>query len=289
MFYMVKKIWRRIFSQRPEPPTANASPFDVDPRECGLVDAMRSGWYGADGELFTGFQVKPEDTVLDFGCGEGGTTLYLARQGSLVLFADAELEKINSISKRMGDTPARGWQAIHCESEVLPIADACVDKIIVMEVLEHVSDPQRTLKELVRVAAPGARFLITVPDPKAELLQKEIAPRAHFMQPNHVRIFARDEFDTLVQSAGLTIEKKDYAGFYWSLWMCFYWVCQRALNAPTTGATLDKIQPPYHPLLKQWAATWQMFIGMPESTELKSVLDKFLPKSQIIIARKASL
>jgi 2-polyprenyl-3-methyl-5-hydroxy-6-metoxy-1,4-benzoquinol methylase len=282
---MIRRLWQRVRARFVAPPVGVFSA--ADPRDCGLADAVQSGWFNQDsGELYSGFRIERDNTVLDFGCGEGGATMYVARQGAEVIFADSELEKIDALEARVRTTAARAWRGVHCQTDLLPLADGSVDKVIAMEVLEHVRDPQLTLSELVRVAAPGAQFLLAVPDPAAEALQKHIAPAAHFMAPNHVRVFQRDEFDQLVKDAGLAIEKKDYSGFYWSLWMCFYWVCQRADNAPNSGATLDKIAPPYHPLLERWAATWLTFIGMPESAELKAVLDKFLPKSQIIIARK---
>lgn len=280
---------RRIFEAKKSVPAQDAETCAAvaDPRFSGLVDAAQSGWYRQDSdELFKGFRIESSDTVLDFGCGEGIATLFAAQRGAAVIFADSELDKINSIKVRIADTPARSWQAILCDNDSLPLPDECVDKVIAMEVLEHVNDPKITLRELIRVAAPGAQFLLSVPDTLSENLQKHIAPAAHFLAPNHVRIFQRDEFDQLVKSAGLIIERKEYTGFYWSLCMCFYWVCQRSLQAPTAGATLDKIVPPYHLLLEQWAATWLTLIRMPESAELKTMLDELLPKCQVIVARK---
>jgi hypothetical protein len=45
---------------------------NVDPRLCGLIDAVKRGWYQQEiGELYKGFKITREDIVLDVvGCGE---------------------------------------------------------------------------------------------------------------------------------------------------------------------------------------------------------------------------
>ncbi len=155
-----------------------------------------------------------------------------------------------------------------------------------MEMLEHVQDPAGVMKELVRVGRPGALYLISVPDAKGELLQKKFADPAHFEEPNHVRIFTSSELEQLVVEAGLVVEGRQTTGFYWVIWMCFFWVCQKASGEPYDGATLDKITPPYPPVLNSWADTWLKFLQLPDAVPIKQELDSFLPKSRIIVARK---
>lgn len=64
------------------------------------------------------------------------------------------------------------WDYIHVvhgiidifgDAHVLPIADASVDTILSLEVLEHVPDPDRCVAEMARALRPGGKLLITVP------------------------------------------------------------------------------------------------------------------------------
>jgi SAM-dependent methyltransferase len=64
------------------------------------------------------------------------------------------------------------WDYIHVvhgiidifgDAHVLPVADASVDTILSLEVLEHVPDPDRCVAEMARALRPGGKLLITVP------------------------------------------------------------------------------------------------------------------------------
>ena len=76
-----------------------AVPKDVDPRFCGLQDAVRRGWYRLEtGELFAGFQVTRKDVVLDVGCGEGNAALFCAR--GRMLFAPIRMPEKSKRSRK---------------------------------------------------------------------------------------------------------------------------------------------------------------------------------------------
>ena len=168
----------------------------------------------------------------------------------------------------------------------LPVADASMSRVISMEVLEHVEDPAAFLRELVRVGQPGALYLLAVPDPVGENIQKDFAPRYYFERPNHIHIFEREEFGRLVTDAGLEIVRRDAFGFFWTFWMFLYWSMAKQAGGEMEGISHDVVQPPYPPILNDWAKLWHQVIKMPEAAPMKQALDQLLPKSQVIIARK---
>lgn len=257
------------------------------PRLSGLKDAVMAGWYNnATSELMTGFPIAPEDIVLDVGCGEGGATLFSARQGAYVVFSDLDRDKVEQLAEQVAQTDARGFKALVGDTNPLPLADNYASRIIAIEMLEHTDSPLKILQELARVGQPGALYLITVPDPVAEKLQRGIAPPEYFQAPNHVHIFERDEFEDTVKAAGLEVVHRTSYSFYWSMYMFLFWVTEDAEGRDFDGAILDRIKPPYHPLLQSWASTWQQLLALPRGPELKKILDEFMPKAQVIIARK---
>lgn len=99
------------------------------------------------------------------------------------------------------------------------VADGSVDLLIACDVLEHVPDHLRGMREIFRVLAPGGTAILTVPqqdglaqtrsdptitDPEERLRQ--------FGQEDHVRIFG-DDFVPLLQSAGFAVRAVDERDF----------------------------------------------------------------------------
>src|SRR5690554_5210127 len=135
------------------------SPDFVDARDCGLIDAVKSGWYQAESnELFKGFSVSSEDSVVDLGCGAGGATLFCANRGAAVTYIDINPQTIKRLSEKVSQTNAREHQGIVSNSYPLPLEDNVASRVIAMEVIEHVDDPLATLKELARIGQSGALY-----------------------------------------------------------------------------------------------------------------------------------
>jgi len=259
----------------------------IDSRDCGLVDAVMGGWFqNATDELFRGFPIAADDVVLDLGCGHGGSTLFCARRGAHVIFTDSEAAKVEALRGKVRETPGRQFDGIVSNSLPLPLADNLASKIIALEVLEHVEQPLAILQELVRVGRPGAQYFISVPDQASEEAQRIVAPAQHFELPNHINVFSREAFASLVESAGLIIEARDYYGFYWTLWMMLFWSTKQAEGHVFNGATHDQLEGPFHPLLNSWASLWYATISLPGGDKIRAALDQALPKTQIILARK---
>jgi ubiquinone/menaquinone biosynthesis C-methylase UbiE len=266
--------------------TKAAAQQDADPRMCGLIDAMKRGWYQSKaGELFIGFKVTADDIVLDVGCGDGGATLFCARQGAHVVFSDVNATKIKALIKKANKTKARKVEGFVSDTTPLPLPDEYATKILSMEMLEHTSNPEKILAELVRVGKPGAQYLITVPDSRSEMLQKPFANPIYFSEPNHIQIFNKKRFVRLVKNSGLKMERYDSYSFYWTVFMSLFWIVQQ--QDCFKDAVLDHIKPPYHPVLQSWSNTWAGLLKLNGSEKLLESFDKYLPKAQIIIARKA--
>ena len=61
----------------------------------------------------------------------------------------------------------------HENAETLSLADGSVDLVVSCDVLEHVSDPEAVVAEIVRVLRPGATAILTFPmDPHRERNQR---------------------------------------------------------------------------------------------------------------------
>ena len=277
MIERIRKLFRRSAPAVPAdaPVSLHTAPVEPVPADFTLVDATLSGWFREEtGELLEGFPISPDDHVLDVGCGDGVFIGFCARRGAEITFADIDAGKIAAVTARLQESSARAIHPLVSDANPLPLPDSYADKVIAMEVMEHVDNPPAFLQELVRVGKPGALYLLSVPDAASERVQQHLAPPGHFAKPNHINVFDREAFEKLVTDAGLVVERKAYYGFYWSIFWAFFWTCDQDLS------------PPWHPLLESWARTWEMMLKMRDGPRIKQALDEALPKSQAIIARK---
>jgi 2-polyprenyl-3-methyl-5-hydroxy-6-metoxy-1,4-benzoquinol methylase len=248
----------------------------VDPFELGLYDAALSGWFNNDtGELMAGCPIGPDDVVLDVGCGDAGVTDFCARRGARIIITDVNGERLAEAAKRLSDLSGRQVEFYETDSDPLPLPSESVTRVVCTEVLEHVDDPAALVAELARVGRPGALYVISVPDPVQEGLQKHLAPAVHFQKPNHIHVFEREEFAELLRGAGLTIERRYYYGYFWAVFWLLFWQCQVPLDEAAS-----------HPVLQNWTRTWQSVLDCKDGLRTKRLLDRFMPKSQLIIARK---
>lgn len=246
-------------------------------RDIGLHDAYLSGWFQTEtGELVTGVPISHRDIVVDVGCGEGGFLSFCAEQRAQVIGVDLDDEALEIARTRMASSRAASWELHSANAESLPVASDFATRVLCTEVLEHVENPETVLKELYRIGAPGCLYVITVPDSVQEHMQKHVAADIYFQHPNHVRIIAREDVAELVRSAGLEVLSQKGFGFYWSVWWAMFWGCESDFKTAE------------HPALMHWALAWGELMKTEEGRRIKEGLDRFLPKSQLVIARKAA-
>jgi len=95
--------------------------------------------------------------VLDVGCGMGMYTSAFLRYTSHVFGVEIEADRVT-------EARARAKGVARSVGETLPFADNTFDVVFSHEVLEHVADDRLCARELVRVARPGGRIVIFVPN-----------------------------------------------------------------------------------------------------------------------------
>lgn len=104
---------------------------------------------------------SPPRNVLDVGCGRGGVTRELRRRYSdlscvgLDVFVDPDFDYSSVFDH---------FQQADLNSEGFPIDVGNFDLIILLDVLEHLYDPEQTLEQIRMVARPGCKILISLPN-----------------------------------------------------------------------------------------------------------------------------
>lgn len=226
---------------------------------------------------FPGFDITGADIVVDVGCGEGLVCAYAGHQGADVVGLDIESSLIERVNETMRAVPARSFRGIVGDANPIPLPDGFASVVVATEVMEHVDDPSRFLAELARIGKPGARYLISVPDPASESIMRVVAPSWYWEKPLHIHVFEHHQVDSLIADAGLKVVDRYASGFYWSMW----WFCRMALGMEHKYAPASDF-----PLLRAWDETMHQLLATPRGEEVLHRLDHLVPKSQVIVARK---
>lgn len=104
---------------------------------------------------------------LDLGSDNGVVSLLLRRRGGRWASADLTPEAVASIRELVRDD-------VHqIEKDArLPFPDAEFDRVVVVDMLEHVADDEAFAAELARVTKPRGRLIVNTPHPKDTALRR---------------------------------------------------------------------------------------------------------------------
>jgi len=103
---------------------------------------------------------------LDLGADNGVVSLLLRERGGSWASGDLTEEAVASIRSLVkGD--------VHLvQGDRLPFPDAAFDRVVVVDMLEHVPDEGAFARELARVTRPGGRLVVNTPHLKRTLLRR---------------------------------------------------------------------------------------------------------------------
>jgi len=232
--------------------------------------------------------VQKGDLLLDMGCGAGRHAFESFRMGARVVAFDysaAELKDVGGLFAAMREAGEAGTEpgamAVTTNGDALrlPFPDNTFDRIIASEVLEHVSDDQVALDEILRVLKPGGTLAATVPAWFPEQVCWALSEEYHapFVEGGHVRIYTEAQLRARMRAAGL---KPGAAHRAHALHSPYWWLkC-------AVGPTNDD-----NPLVKAYLQVliWDIAQTQPMGTITRwteRLLNPILGKSTVVYARK---
>jgi len=129
-----------------------------------VYEDWRSSSLSGSWAAFSDSHVSGRD-VLDFGCGDGPLSLFLAKEKRprSIVGVDVSASAIERAKASLTKTPViEGVNVdfVLCSTDRLPIPDQSFDTLLAFDCVEHVMSPGPVLHEWYRVLRPGGRCLV---------------------------------------------------------------------------------------------------------------------------------
>ncbi|MDA8117519.1 MAG: class I SAM-dependent methyltransferase [Actinomycetota bacterium] len=147
--------------------------------------------------------------VLELGCGEGRTGAAIKlRQGAAVTGVELEPAVAQIASQLLDDV-----RQADLDSFEFPWEDASFDCIVAADVLEHLRDPWRVLREAHRLLARYGVIIVGIPNAgSVEIISALIQGRfdyedAGLLDRTHLRFFTRATFTEALVDAGFVLAR----------------------------------------------------------------------------------
>ncbi len=102
---------------------------------------------------------KPNEIVLDMGCGTGFLFHPINKTAKLLVGLDISSKLLQEAKKRTKSTSNIGL--IRADADNTPFPNHIFDRVFAITVLQNMPDPTETLREMNRVSKPEAVFVVT--------------------------------------------------------------------------------------------------------------------------------
>lgn len=103
--------------------------------------------------------LKPEDKILEIGCGIGSVVFELSKQGYDITGTDISREAITYGLKKYGNIKLQVQPA-----EILQFDDETFDMVLSFDLFEHIAQIDKHVSEVFRVLRAGGYYLFQTPN-----------------------------------------------------------------------------------------------------------------------------
>jgi SAM-dependent methyltransferase len=170
--------------------------------------------------IFEWIDVSDDRVILDCACGRGFYLKMIRTVSQCKLFGlELDPDVIVKTKRNIGHLPNITLTRANIYNQ--PFDDNSFDGVLLSEILEHIDDDVRGLKEVKRVLKPGGVAAITVPnanypfwwDPINKTLETlfhthiQHGPLAGIWA-NHVRLYTQEQLRQAALDAGLIVEEE---------------------------------------------------------------------------------
>lgn len=208
---------------------------------------------------------KPDNRILDVGCGCGTMLKELSVYGEVVGIELSE-KAINFCRKK-------GYTNLSCASaQAIPFSDNTFNLVTILDTLEHTEDDLKSLQELYRVCQKGGLVLITVP--AFNFLWGDVDELC-----GHKQRYISKELKTKMQAVGFQVLRLSYINMFLFLPTYLLRIYKKLFNKKTKpnspfATTLPSIVNLVLESIFKFEAFWVKRGGMPFGVSIIALGEK---------------
>lgn len=141
------------------------------------------------------------ETLVDVGCGSGSLWPFVSNRFARYAGVDAV--------RYEGFPSDREFIRCDLDSAKAALPDECADAVVSIETIEHLENPRAFMRELVRLAKPGAWVIVTTPNQLSLLSLMTLAVKQRFSAfqdahyPAHITALLEIDLKRIAGECGL--------------------------------------------------------------------------------------
>ena len=110
-------------------------------------------------DVLSSTELKPNEVVLDLGCGTGFLFQHIDKTIRLLVGLDISSKALREAKKRTKNMS--NTFLVRADADNTPFPDHIFDRIFAITLLQNMPDPMKTITEMKRVGKPQSMFVIT--------------------------------------------------------------------------------------------------------------------------------
>jgi ubiquinone/menaquinone biosynthesis C-methylase UbiE len=125
-----------------------------------VYDAQYSGEQDAKIEgILSSTELKPNEVVLDLGCGTGFLFQHINKSIRLLVGLDISSKALREAKKHTKNMP--NIVLVRADADNTPFPNHIFDRVFAITLLQNMPNPLKTISEMKRIGKPQATFSVT--------------------------------------------------------------------------------------------------------------------------------